>query len=184
MDERNNQFKAVNPGKSTQDLIDVLLFVICNDLNATRLTSIGISHLRTLSSLFDTFPAITPSKSVDVKLPPRSFSMCKRSATPLWPEAPSESLTRRALKRPKQEGEPPASNPLTAHPPISTMDEHNLKRFARYGGPDLTDIRGYCSPTNTKSESVYGTTGSQDQGDPEPIYRPDGQCSYVGTTNL
>ncbi|KAE8408432.1 hypothetical protein BDV37DRAFT_238633 [Aspergillus pseudonomiae] len=22
------------------------------------------------------------------------------------------------------------------------MDEHNLKRFARYGGPDLTDIRG------------------------------------------
>ncbi|KAE8135164.1 hypothetical protein BDV38DRAFT_253068 [Aspergillus pseudotamarii] len=114
----------------------------------------------------DTFPTRTAFKSMDTELSSRSSSMLKRPATNLWPEVPSKNVTQRALKKLKQVPGSPSSNPSTTPQfPIFTTDDHNLKLFARHGGPDLTDIRGYCSPTNTlhsKRESVFGTTGSQD----------------------
>ncbi|KAB8243730.1 hypothetical protein BDV35DRAFT_395613 [Aspergillus flavus] len=92
--------------------------------------------------------------------------MVQKPETTLRPEVSSESHTQQVPKKFNLTSESLSSKPPTAaHYPISTTDEDSLKRFARHGGPDLTDIRGYCSPTNTsntKSESVFGTTGSQD----------------------
>ncbi|KAB8199604.1 hypothetical protein BDV34DRAFT_231059 [Aspergillus parasiticus] len=112
--------------------------------------------------------------------------MVQKPEPALWPEVSSESLTQQVPKKFKFMPESPSSSPpTTAHSPTTTTDEDRLKRFARHGGPDLTDIRGYCSPTNTlntKNESVFGTSGSRDQGDLESIYCLDGRHSFVGTT--
>ncbi|RJE22892.1 hypothetical protein PHISCL_04788 [Aspergillus sclerotialis] len=57
-------------------------------------------------------------------------------------------LTRDALRelnRQNKANQPvPASPPLLSPPPIT--NEKHLKRFARLGGPSLTDIRGYPRP--------------------------------------
>ncbi|KAE8410837.1 hypothetical protein BDV36DRAFT_276583 [Aspergillus pseudocaelatus] len=138
----NNQSKTVNPEERRQDLIESLSFVIYNDLRR-HAAHIDRHFLMPTNFLYDTFPTRTVFRSMDTELSSRSSSMLKRPATALLPEIPSENLTQRALKKLKQVPESPSSNPpTTAHSPISTTDAHNLKRFARHGGPDLTDIRG------------------------------------------
>ncbi|GMF81163.1 unnamed protein product [Aspergillus oryzae] len=69
--------------------------------------------------------------------------MVQKPETTLRPEVSSESHTQQVPKKFNLTSESLSSKPPTAaHYPISTTDEDSLKRFARHGGPDLTDIRG------------------------------------------
>lgn len=108
-----------------------------------------------------------PAKRTDRRRFPPAF----------WDNLSQVYLTSRALKEHERRNKTHAS-PKRKAPGVSF---HNIAKFARHGGPDLGDIRGYsrqrastcatssddCRP-NLSSRSVVGVAETADSGPPSP----------------